>query len=161
MNADQTEPSGSDLTKGIEVELLADGAMLLGHVGQDQVILARSGDDVFAVDATCTHYGGPLAEGLLVGDTVRCPWHAARNMIGGNEPFDAVPFFWSAHYDTSVLYVGHAETWDSLQIDGSVEARDCRVAFRSAGRTLAVATIGRDLDSLRSELELETARPAQ
>jgi NADPH-dependent 2,4-dienoyl-CoA reductase/sulfur reductase-like enzyme len=86
---------------------------------------------------------------------------AARNMIGANEPFDAVPFFWSAHYDTSVLYVGHAETWDSLQIDGSVEARNCRVAFHSAGRTLAVATVGRDLDSLRSELELETARPAQ
>src|SRR5215469_2876830 len=55
MNADQTKPSGSDLTKGIEVELLADGAILLGHVGQDQVILARSGDEVFAVDATCTH----------------------------------------------------------------------------------------------------------
>ena len=86
---------------------------------------------------------------------------AARNMIGGNEPFDAVPFFWSAHYDTQVLYVGHAETWDTLQIDGSVEARDCRVAFRSAGRTLAVATIGRDLDSLRAELELEAAGPAQ
>ena len=51
MNADQTEPSGSDLTKGIEVELLADGAMLPGHVGQDQVILARSGDEIFAVDA--------------------------------------------------------------------------------------------------------------
>ena len=47
---------------------------------------------------------------------------AARNMIGESEPFDAVPFFWSAHYDTSVLYVGHAQTWDSLQIDGSVEA---------------------------------------
>jgi NADPH-dependent 2,4-dienoyl-CoA reductase/sulfur reductase-like enzyme len=86
---------------------------------------------------------------------------AARNMIGGNEPFDAVPFFWSAHYDTQVLYVGHAETWDTLQIDGSVEARDCRVAFRSAGRTLAVATIGRDLDSLRAELNLEAAGPAQ
>ena len=84
---------------------------------------------------------------------------AARNMIGGNEPFDAVPFFWSAHYDTQVLYVGHAETWDTLQIDGSVEARDCRVAFRSAGRTLAVATIGRDLDSLRAELELEAQGP--
>jgi hypothetical protein len=86
---------------------------------------------------------------------------AARNMIGGNEPFDAVPFFWSAHYDTQVLYVGHAETWDAVQIDGSVEARDCRVAFRSAGRTFAVATIGRDLDSLCAELELEAAGPVQ
>jgi hypothetical protein len=82
-------------------------------------------------------------------------------MIGGNEPFDAVPFFWGAHYDTSVLYVGHAEIWDSLQIDGSVETRHCRIVLRSAGRTLAVATIGLDLDGLHSELELETARPAQ
>jgi hypothetical protein len=86
---------------------------------------------------------------------------AACNMMGGNEPFDAVPFLWSAHYDTQVLYVGHAETWDTLQIDGSVEARDCRVAFRNAGRTLAVATIVRDLDSLRAELELEAVGPAQ
>jgi NAD(P)H-nitrite reductase large subunit len=85
---------------------------------------------------------------------------AARNMIGVNEQFDAVPFFWSAHYDTQVLYVGHAEPWDTLQIDGSVEARDCRVEFRSAGRTLAVATIGRDLDSLRAELKLEATGPA-
>jgi NADPH-dependent 2,4-dienoyl-CoA reductase/sulfur reductase-like enzyme len=53
----------------------------------------------------------------------------ARNMIGGNEPFDAVPFFWSARYDTQVLYVGHAETWDTVHIDGSVEGLDCRVAY--------------------------------
>jgi apoptosis-inducing factor 3 len=77
MNPDQTQPFGPDLTKGIDAALLADGAMLLGHIGQDPVILARSGGEVFAIGATCTHYGGPLAEGLLVGDTVRCPWHHA------------------------------------------------------------------------------------
>ena len=63
--------------QGIDAALLADGAMLLGHIGQDPVILTRSGGEVFAIGATCTHYGGPLAEGLLVGDTVRCPWHHA------------------------------------------------------------------------------------
>jgi len=82
---------------------------------------------------------------------------AARNMMGGNEPFDAVPFFWSMHYDVSILYVGHAEKWDSVEIDGSVDAKDCRATYRRDGRALAVATIGRDLESLRAEVEFETS----
>ncbi|MGD9508511.1 MAG: FAD-dependent oxidoreductase, partial [Geminicoccaceae bacterium] len=80
---------------------------------------------------------------------------AARNMLGRREPFDAVPFFWSMHYDVSILYVGHAAKWDETEIEGRVEARDCRVTYRRAGRTLAVATIGRDVESLRAEVELE------
>ena len=88
---------------------------------------------------------------------------AARNMIGRREPFDAVPFFWSMHYDTPILYVGYAEAWDDVEIDGRIEARDCRVSFRRAGRTLAVATVGRDLENLRAEVELErqSARTSQ
>jgi NADPH-dependent 2,4-dienoyl-CoA reductase/sulfur reductase-like enzyme/nitrite reductase/ring-hydroxylating ferredoxin subunit len=70
-------PSGPDLAAGIALADLAEGAMLAGHVGDDAVLVARVGDDVLAIGATCTHYGGPLAEGLVVGDTVRCPWHHA------------------------------------------------------------------------------------
>jgi NADPH-dependent 2,4-dienoyl-CoA reductase/sulfur reductase-like enzyme/nitrite reductase/ring-hydroxylating ferredoxin subunit len=80
---------------------------------------------------------------------------AARNMLGRHAPFDAVPFFWSMHYDVPILYVGHAENWDGIEIDGEIEAQDCRVTYRRAGRTLAVATIGRDAENLRAELALE------
>ncbi|HUI97684.1 MAG TPA: FAD-dependent oxidoreductase [Xanthobacteraceae bacterium] len=77
MDAPQSPPPGPDLARGIPQADLPDGGMLAGHVGEDAVLLARRGDEIFAVGATCTHYGGPLAEGLMVGGTVRCPWHHA------------------------------------------------------------------------------------
>jgi NADPH-dependent 2,4-dienoyl-CoA reductase/sulfur reductase-like enzyme/nitrite reductase/ring-hydroxylating ferredoxin subunit len=80
---------------------------------------------------------------------------AARNMLGLCERFDAVPFFWSQHYDVTIRYVGHAERWDSVRVDGSLEKRDASVSFLRGGRRLAVATIARDRDSLEAEVELE------
>jgi NADPH-dependent 2,4-dienoyl-CoA reductase/sulfur reductase-like enzyme/nitrite reductase/ring-hydroxylating ferredoxin subunit len=83
---------------------------------------------------------------------------AARNMLGRREPFDAVPFFWSQHYDTVINYVGHAENWDATVIDGSLSARDCTVTYKRGERTLAVAAIARDRQSLDAELALEHER---
>jgi apoptosis-inducing factor 3 len=80
---------------------------------------------------------------------------AARNMLGRRERFDAVPFFWSAHYDTSILYVGHAEQWTALTVDGDLSRRDATVTMKSAGKTLAVITVGRDRESLRAEAAME------
>ena len=77
MSAGPTETTGPDLTLGVAIETLTDGKMLAGHVGDEAVLLARRGHEFFAIGATCTHYGGPLAEGLMVDDTVRCPWHHA------------------------------------------------------------------------------------
>jgi NADPH-dependent 2,4-dienoyl-CoA reductase/sulfur reductase-like enzyme/nitrite reductase/ring-hydroxylating ferredoxin subunit len=80
---------------------------------------------------------------------------AARNILGQKQRFDAVPFFWSQHYDTPISYVGHAEQWDRIEIDGSIEAGDCAVAYHLEGRKLAVATIGRDRESLEAERAFE------
>jgi nitrite reductase/ring-hydroxylating ferredoxin subunit/thioredoxin reductase len=73
-DASQDKP---DLRNGIPEDDLADGMMLVGQVGDEAVLLARKGAEVFAIGATCTHYGGPLGDGLMVADTVRCPWHHA------------------------------------------------------------------------------------
>jgi 3-phenylpropionate/trans-cinnamate dioxygenase ferredoxin reductase subunit len=86
---------------------------------------------------------------------------AARNMLGRQEKFDAVPFFWSAHYDTTITYVGHAEQWTALTIDGDLGRGDATVTMKSAGKTLAVITVGRDRESLRAEVAMERAARAR
>jgi len=82
---------------------------------------------------------------------------AARNMLGAEERFAMVPFFWSAHFDVTLAYVGHAERWDRMEIDGDPRAHDCRVEYFLGGKRLAVATVGRDRDSLLAEAEAEAA----
>ena len=82
---------------------------------------------------------------------------AARNMLGAREAFDAVPFFWSQHYDVPINYVGHAEKWDEIAVDGDIAAKDCLLRYKSGGRVLAVASIYRDAASLEAELAMEKA----
>ena len=77
MNDTAQGPGGPDFSGGVPLATLPDGVMMLGHVRGEAVLLARNGNDLFAIGAFCTHYGAPLADGLLVEDTVRCPWHHA------------------------------------------------------------------------------------
>ncbi|TJW07464.1 MAG: pyridine nucleotide-disulfide oxidoreductase [Mesorhizobium sp.] len=80
---------------------------------------------------------------------------AALNMLGYREKFAAVPFFWSQHYDVPINYVGHAGQWDEIAVDGDIIAKDCLLRFKREGRTLAVASIFRDIESLEAEVEME------
>jgi NADPH-dependent 2,4-dienoyl-CoA reductase/sulfur reductase-like enzyme/nitrite reductase/ring-hydroxylating ferredoxin subunit len=82
---------------------------------------------------------------------------AAVNMLGLNERFNAVPFFWSQHYDVPINYVGHAEQWDEIEIDGDIKARDCLLRYKRNGRVCAVASIFRDVANLQAELAMERA----
>ena len=80
---------------------------------------------------------------------------AALNMLGFRETFDAVPFFWSQHYDVPINYVGHAEKWDAIEVEGDIAGKDCLVRYKLKGQTLAAASIYRDVASLEAEVVME------
>ena len=81
--------SGPDFSSGVKAEELAENEPLLGHFNGEPVLMVRQGDQIFAAGAVCTHYGGPLAEGLVVGETIRCPWHHARFSLRTGEAVGA------------------------------------------------------------------------
>jgi NADPH-dependent 2,4-dienoyl-CoA reductase/sulfur reductase-like enzyme/nitrite reductase/ring-hydroxylating ferredoxin subunit len=116
MGTAQTTPAGPDLTQGVSVEDLSDGRMLAGHVGEEAVLLVRRGNDFFAIGATCSHYGGPLAEGLVVGDTVRCPWHHACFSLKTGEALHAPAFnpvaCWKVERRGDTIFVQHKKEPD-------------------------------------------------
>jgi NADPH-dependent 2,4-dienoyl-CoA reductase/sulfur reductase-like enzyme len=82
---------------------------------------------------------------------------AARNILGQRKRFISVPFFWTQQFGVSIQYVGHAERWDAIEIEGSLEAKDCAVRYKLGGRTLAVATVSRALENLKAEAKMEAA----
>src|SRR5438045_8752236 len=84
---------GPDFEAGCEIESVDDGGMLLGHAFGEAILVARQGSELFAIGATCTHYGGPLAKGLMVDCTVRCPWHHASFDLLTGEGSDW-PYLW-------------------------------------------------------------------
>ena len=109
MTEGTSAPTGPDLSNGLDLTHLADNAMMLGHVGAEAVLLVRRGEEIFAVGASCSHYHGPLSEGLVVGDTVRCPWHHACFSLRTGEPLrppalDPVPC-WRVERQDNLVYV--------------------------------------------------------
>lgn len=92
MASHEDQESGPDLTAGIPLAAFGDNTLLQGHVGGKPVVLARVGEEVLAVGAVCTHYSGPLAQGIVVGDTIRCPWHHACFSLRTGEAVGAPAF---------------------------------------------------------------------
>jgi NADPH-dependent 2,4-dienoyl-CoA reductase/sulfur reductase-like enzyme/nitrite reductase/ring-hydroxylating ferredoxin subunit len=136
------EAAGLELDRGVLVDeylrTSAPGVFAAGDVARFPD--ARTGDKI-----RVEHWVVATRQGEI----------AALNMLGKNTRFDAVPFFWSAHYDSTVSYLGHAEAWERVDIAGNIEQLDCAVAFRKGPHTLALATIGRDRASLEAELAME------
>ena len=117
MAENEAKPVGPDLTQGISLTSLPMAAAA-GHVDEEEVLLARLGKEVFAVGAHCSHYHGPLAEGILVGDTVRCPWHHACFSLRTGEALRAPA-------------LSAIDCWSVEQRDGKVFVKDKRSEKRA------------------------------
>ena len=105
-----TDTKGFDFKAGVPLQQIPEGAIVAGHVGDDEIVVVRRGDEYFAVGAHCTHYHGPLADGLIVGDTVRCPWHHACFSLRTGEAvrapaLDAIAC-WRTERRGDLLFVG-------------------------------------------------------
>src|SRR6266705_2214844 len=114
-----SELEGPDFEKGCKIDKLADGEMLLGHAFGEAILVARRGEEIFAIGATCTQYGGPLAKGLMVDCTVRCPWHHARFDLRTGEAIGA-----PALSDTSCWKV--EKRGEHFSVTGKIDKKPAR-----------------------------------
>src|SRR3989442_1501943 len=148
MSAELRSPEGPDLSAGVPVDSLVDGVPVRGHVHGESVMIVRRGEDVWAIGATCSHYGGPLAEGLIVDDTVRCPWHHACFNLRTGEALRAPALNPVASYEV-VTRDGSAVVTGRRDNPGTVRRRSRRVA---APASVAIVGAGGAGNSAAEEL---------
>ncbi|HWC62946.1 MAG TPA: Rieske 2Fe-2S domain-containing protein, partial [Rhizomicrobium sp.] len=110
MSDQNNKPTGPDFAEGIAPEALGGNGVLLGQVGGEEVLLVRRGAEIFAISAHCTHYHGPLADGLVTGGSIRCPWHHACFDLKTGEAMHAPAFAplscWKVEQRDGKIFVG-------------------------------------------------------
>src|ERR1700732_1225083 len=121
----QATPAGPDLAQGVALSEFS-GAMLLGHVGDAEVLLVRSGSGIFAIGAHCSHYHGPLAEGLVDGESIHCPWHHACFDLRTGEAAHAPAFdpvaVWKVEHEANRIFVRQKLEQPKPRVKGVLDA---------------------------------------
>jgi apoptosis-inducing factor 3 len=148
MSDDPDQPKGPDLTKGVPADQVPEGGILTGQVGEDPVLVARVDGELFAIGASCTHYHGPLGEGLLVGHTVRCPWHHGHFCLRTGEalagpPIDPVAVWKPEERDGKIFVTQTAEAAKPAKAGASKGPRRILIAGGGAGGFAAAEMLRR------------------
>lgn len=162
--ADGTVIAGDFVVAGLGVRPNLERAQQAGLTVERGIIvdeaLRTSDPHIFAAGDAC-RYPDPRSSSSLriehwsvAQNQGRC---AAKNLLGVHTPFRDVPYFWSQHYDVTIGYVGHAEKWDTVVVDGDPLALDCAVKYLQGTTVLAVATVNRDRLSLEIHASMEKA----
>ena len=142
MAGEQKKFTGPDFAQGIPAGEVPDGGMIQGHAQGEAVLLARRGDSFFAIGARCTHYGAPLVDGILVGETVRCPWHHSCFDLKTGEAVCAPALSpvasWTVKRDGEKAYVtGKAAPFMKQRLSGKQPEKLVIVGAGAAGNAAA------------------------
>jgi NADPH-dependent 2,4-dienoyl-CoA reductase/sulfur reductase-like enzyme/nitrite reductase/ring-hydroxylating ferredoxin subunit len=148
MGSGKTDLQGPDLAQGVELADLTEAKPLIGHARGEAIVLVRRGESVCAIGATCSHYGGPLAEGLVVGDTLRCPWHHACFSLDTGEAvrapaLSAIPAYEIVRKGTRVAVGGRKEP-PARAVDATVAPPSVVVVGAGAAGAAAVEALRRE-----------------
>src|SRR5260221_12282612 len=126
MGAANADLSGPDFGSGVKLTELRDGAPLLGHAEGEAVLVVKQGEEIFAIGATCSHYGGPLAEGLVDGETIRCPWHHACFSLRTGEAARAPALnsiaVWKVEPEGNRIFVRQKREQPKPRVKGALDA---------------------------------------
>ncbi|MCC7415911.1 MAG: FAD-dependent oxidoreductase [Acidobacteria bacterium] len=145
--------TGPDLKQGVREEAVREGEPLLGHIDGAPALLVRHHGRVHAVGAKCTHYGGPLAEGIVDADAIHCPWHhACFDLETGRAhgpALDAIPC-WDVRLENGTLRAASARQVDVAEVHepksvvivgGGPAGVACAEALRAEGHRGAITMV--------------------
>jgi nitrite reductase/ring-hydroxylating ferredoxin subunit/uncharacterized membrane protein len=95
---------------------IPEGTPTAAKAGAQNLVVVREGQTVYALNATCAHAGGPLADGKYVDGCIECPWHYSRYRMSDGKRTQGPTTFDQPRYDVRAAEGGG---WEVLRVGGT------------------------------------------